>query len=154
METSIRYKKLQEKFNLPQLNELKATFNIDIEENDKIFDNIRNEISEKLFSFAERVIEPMISGNIDSLCSLYEIGMISNTERERLFVLYKNIQSLKWENNMLMVKADDKRTAEWINRTWDFWNNELGLEVEMLCKKLSIGWKNLSFKEEKVDYHG
>src|SRR3989338_2236829 len=39
------YRKMQDKFKLPQLNELKETFKFDVEENEKIFDHIRNEIS-------------------------------------------------------------------------------------------------------------
>jgi len=54
---------MQDRFDLPQLNELKERFKFDLEENEKIFDQIRNEISERLFTFTEKIIEPVIAGS-------------------------------------------------------------------------------------------
>lgn len=148
-----RYKRAQEKFGLPRFNELKGTFKFDIENDNEIFDQIRHEISERLFSFTERIIEPIIAGS-ESICCLFEQSMVSQKEKKTLFDLYKKIQVLKWENNLLILKPDEKQTMEWIRKTWDFWNNELGEELGKTCKKLSESWKDLRFKEARTHYHG
>lgn len=152
-EKILQYKKLQTKFNLPQLNELKETFKFDLEENEKIFDQIRNEISERLFNFTEKIIEPIIAGS-DSYSCLFEQEMLSDKERQRLFNLYKKIQVLKWENNLLMVQPDEQRAAEWVKKTWELWNKELEAELSTVCRKLSDSWDNIKFENPNQSYHG
>ena len=80
--------------------------------------------------------------------------MITSEERGKLFDIYKKLQVLKWENNLLMIKPNEKRTVEWIRNTWDLWNNDLELEMTKICKKLSMGWSDLKFKTEKTQYTG
>jgi hypothetical protein len=110
-------------------------------------------MSERLFSFTERIIEPIIAGT-DSVSCLLEQNMITKREKENLFGLYKKIQVLKWENNLLILKPDQRQTLEWIRKTWDFWNNDLGNQLSKTCRKLSESWKKLKFKEDKSYYHG
>jgi hypothetical protein len=147
-----RYRKMQEKFNLPHLSELRQAFKFDVENLENI-DQIRSEISDQLFAFSERVVEHLIVGN-ESFCCLFEQNMIDGGERKKLFDLYKKIQVLKWENNLLAMKPNEKKTGEWIRKTWDLWNNELEAEVTKICKKMSLGWSDLKFKTEKAEYYG
>lgn len=144
---------MQDRFNLPQLNELKETFKFDLEENEKLFDQIRNEISERLFNFTEKIIEPVIAGS-ESYSCIFEQEMLTDKERQKLFGLYKKIQVLKWENNLLMVQPDEKKAAEWVKKTWELWNNEIEGELSKLCKKLSNSWQDLRFKNERQTYSG
>lgn len=153
MDSLSRYKKLQERFGLPKLHELKDTFRFELNNENEIFDQIRVEISDRLFSFSDRIIEPIIAGS-ESYCCLFEQNMITEVERERLFDIYKKIQELKWENNLLMIKPDEKQTAEWIRKTWSLWNSEMSDTLAKLCKKLSISWRDLKVKDEKTYYQG
>ena len=50
-----RYKKIQEKFNLPQLHDLRNTFKFELEDSEKLIDDIRTEISDRLFGFTEKI---------------------------------------------------------------------------------------------------
>ncbi|HLD83752.1 MAG TPA: hypothetical protein VI979_02775 [archaeon] len=148
-----RYKKFQTKFSLPHLTELKETFNFELEEEGELFEQIRTEISNRVFSFTERIIEPII-GDADSLSGFYEQGMITKEDKNRLFDLYKKLQVLKWKNNMLLMDPDEEDVAEWIRETWQFWNDDMKKELRSVCKKLSAGWKDLKFKSEATNYHG
>ena len=147
------YRKMQDKFKLPQLNELKETFKFDVEENEKIFDHIRNEISERIFTFTEKIIEPVIAGS-ESYSCIFEQEMLSDAERQKLFDIYKKIQVLKWENNLLMLHPDEKKAAEWVKKTWELWNSEIECELSKVCKKLSSSWSDLRFKSEHQTYNG
>jgi hypothetical protein len=147
-----KYKKVQEKFDLPHYNELKTAFKLDAENFEDI-DSIRSEMSDKLFSLGERVIEHIIVGN-DSFCCLFEQDMVTQGEKERLFEIYKKLQVLKWENSLLSIKPNEKKTSEWIKKTWELWNNDMEEEVSKMCKKLSLAWSDLKFAEEKVQYSG
>lgn len=85
-EISERYKKIQCKFNLPQLDVLKETFKFDIdsmEKEEELFDNIRNEMFDRLITFTDRIIEPLI-GMTDSLSCMYEQNMLTLEEKEAL----------------------------------------------------------------------
>ncbi|KHO47587.1 MAG: seg [archaeon GW2011_AR5] len=144
---------MQDKFKLPQLNELKETFKFELEENDKIFDQIRNEISERIFTFTEKIIEPVIAGS-ESYSCIFEQEMLTDEERQKLFDIYKKIQVLKWENNLLMLHPDEKKAAAWVKKTWEIWNSEIEAELSKTCKKLSSSWGNLRFKNERPTYNG
>ncbi len=148
-----RYRKMQDKFKLPQLQELKDTFKFEVDNSGKVIDQVRAEMSERLFSFTEKIIEPIIGG-AETFSCLFEQDMVTERERESLFELYKRVQVLKWENNMLSVRPDEKRAAEWIKKTWDLWNNDLGEKLAVLCKKMSDNWSGMKFKNEKTTYHG
>ncbi|MBI2579485.1 MAG: hypothetical protein HYW27_01130 [Candidatus Aenigmarchaeota archaeon] len=148
-----KYQKMQAEMRLPHLNELKEKFKIEFEEDDKIFEQIRNEMSEKLFMFSERIIEPVIGG-IDSFSCMYEQNMVTGAERRELFELYKKIQMLKWENNTLMISPDDKKTAEWIKKTWELWNGEMQEKLLKFSVKMSSAWSDLKFKKDRSAYLG
>ena len=143
---------MQDRFDLPQLNELKERFKFDLEENEKIFDQIRNEISERLFTFTEKIIEPVIAGS-DSYSCIFEQEMLTEKDRQKLFDIYKKIQVLKWENNLLMLQPDEKKAAVWVKKTWELWNNEIEEELSKTCRKLSNSWKDLRFKAEHSTYN-
>ena len=147
-----KYRKMQEKFNLPHFSELHQTFKFDMENIENV-DQIRTEMSDQLFSFTDKVIEHIIVGG-ESFCCLFEQDMITEVERQKLFDLYKKVQVLKWENNLLNIKPNEKKSVEWIRKTWDLWNSELENELTGLCKKMSANWGDLQFKSEKTMYHG
>ena len=147
-----KYRKMQEKFNLPHFSELHQTFKFDMENIENV-DQIRTEMSDQLFSFTDKVIEHIIVGG-ESFCCLFEQDMITEVERQKLFDLYKKVQVLKWENNLLNIKPNEKKSVEWIRKTWDLWNSELENELTGLCKKMSANWGDLHFKSEKTMYHG
>jgi hypothetical protein len=147
-----KYRRAQEKFGLPDIQILKEKFNIEIKSDEKFFDQIRNEVSESVFNISERILEPLV-GQPESFCCLFEQDMVTDEERMKLFELYRKIQVLKWENNTLMLHPDEKKIIEWIAKMWDFWNNELEGDITNVCKKLSVGWQNLSFSKEKTYYH-
>ena len=148
-----KYRRMQDKFNLPQLNELKETFKFEVVENEKIFDQIRNEISDRIFAFSDKIIEPVIAGS-DSYSCIFEQEMLTDAERQKLFDIYKKIQVLKWENNLLMLNPDEKKAARWVKKTWELWNNEIEAELSKVCRKLSTSWQDLRFKSEHQNYNG
>ena len=149
-----KYKKFKVIYKLPHFSELETNFKIDCENiSTGVIDHIRNEMSEKIFSVSERILEPII-GNFDSLSSVYEQDMIKKDEKRKLFNIYRKIQVLKWKNTMLMINPDDKESAKWIKDTWTLWKNELKTEVTILCKNMSVRWDTFESKKENPNYCG
>ena len=140
---------MQERFRLPHLNRLQSIFQFELEECNNL-DGIRDEISDRLFEFTERVIEPLIwSGHH---CHMIERDMLNHEEATELFEIYKKIQALRWKNNLLAIKPNPEGTAQWIRDMWEFWRGFEG-RAASLCTKFSKGWGSLCFRETPTDYH-
>ena len=144
------YKRIQQKFGLPHLDKLKTVFQLEIEPECDL-DEIRNEISNRLFEFTERVIEPLMWSN--QHCSMIEREMLHESEGHEIFELYREIQTLRWRNNLLSIKPEAKGTAEWIRDLWTFWKTFEIVGTKM-CLKFANGWQTLKFKEVDAEYHG
>lgn len=143
------YKKLQVKFNLPEIQELKTMFQFD--DNVAGIEEMRSEMSSKVFEFMERVVEPLVWCN--NQCHMIEKSMLTEDESQELFSTYKKTQALKWRNNLLSMKPDQKESAKLIKDLWDFWN-AFEPNMSKICMKFSEGWSDLRFKQEHVNYHG
>ncbi len=149
-ENSKRYKRME--IPIPSLDEIQKTFRIELEPGTIVVEHVRDEISDKLFEFAEKILEPILSGS-DAFCCAFEQNMLTNREMEELFELYRKIQVLKWENNLISIKGDEKEMAEWINKTWEFWNKEMESKLIALCKRFSEGWDSIKISENESAYH-
>lgn len=143
------YKRFQLKFKLPEIEELKTVFHFNEEVSD--IEDMRNEMTNKIFEFTERVVEPLVWCN--SHCHMIEKSMLAEDEIKELFSMYKKIQSFKWRNNLLSVKPNKKESVKLIGDLWVFWNN-FEPHMTKICKKFSNGWSNLRFKKEHVEYNG
>lgn len=146
------YKKLQEKYGLPQLDTLQSAFQFQVDGETDIHD-IRNEVSGKLFDFTERVIEPLLLSM--HYCHSIERDMLTEDETHEVFKIYRQIQSLRWRNNMILISSGEEETARWIGELWGFWSVFEPIATR-LCLKFSKGWDNLRFKDvaPEYGYHG
>lgn len=134
---------IQTQYKLPKITELTEKFDIDSKEV-KDLDELRLEMSDSLFDLAEKIIEPVVSGK--NFCCMFEQQMLSKEEMERLLKLYKKIQSLKWENNMISIRPDEEKAAKCINKMWEVYS-ELEEDLVEICKKFSDEWENFNFKQ-------
>lgn len=146
---------LQRQYKLPKISELTKKFDIDSSDL-KSLDELRLEMSDSLFDLAEKIIEPVVAG--ENFCCMFEQQMLNKEETERLLELYKKIQALKWENNMLSIKPDDKKAAECIKKMWEV-HSELEDGLIEICEKFAKEWETFEFKtsnnkESKTCYFG
>ena len=106
-----KYNSLQTEMNLPKLDDLQKTFNLDLDFfEDSIVDHVRDEVADAIFDFSEKIIEPLITG--ENFCCEFEQKMLNKKELDDIFDLYKKIQSLKWENNILSIKNNEKKSKK------------------------------------------
>lgn len=149
------YRKIQTMFNLPDFDELRKVFKISCDcENEVLFiEHLRTEITDQLFELAEKVIEPVVTHS-DSFATTVEHNMLTKKDKKELFELYKKIQSLKWENTLLNLNLEhnEEKTAKYIKKAWEIWNNDIKTTISRISKQLSKNWRELKFKKEKIDY--
>jgi hypothetical protein len=147
-----KYRKIQTKFDLPQFSKLKKTFNFEIDKDDDLLSQIRHQMSDKVFSLSEKIIEPLLFGS-DYSSQVFEQRMIDQKEVNELFELYKKVQILKWEENLLLIYPNEKDTTRWIKEAWKLWNENMEKKLLVLCKKLSKKWGSLELKGTETYYH-
>ncbi len=144
-----KYEDIQTKMNLPKLDELQKAFNLELDFfEESIVDHVRNEMADAIFEFSEKIIEPLLTA--ENFCCEFEQKMLSKKELDDIFTMYRKVQSLKWENNILAIKNDEKRSAEFISKMWELWQKDLEKKLDHLCKKLSDGWTSMKISEASV----
>ena len=149
-----KYKKLQPLYSLPKFSDLENAFRLELNDSNQIMSQIRNDMSEKIFSLTERIIEPLIGIGYENFSGVLEQVMVDKSQKMRLFDIYKKVQQLKWENTRLMINSNEKSSAIWIKNTWNLWDKEFESEIKNLCKRMSIAWEKFEISEEKPTYHG
>ncbi len=147
------YAKFHKKFSsVPSWDWLNKNFKIKIEEDGTFLEQVRGSITEKLDTIARSVIEPIISGG-ENFCCFYERGMLVPQEKDKMFQIYKQVQSLLWRSNALSVDFSEKAIADWLKEVKDVYdaNKEQLLGI---CNKISDGWKNYKRSGGDTTYHG
>ncbi|MBS3056367.1 MAG: hypothetical protein J4473_02955 [Candidatus Aenigmarchaeota archaeon] len=148
------YKTIQRKFQLPHINDLQKKFKIEFDSEIPVIENIREELSDKIFDFSDRVLEPLLS-EPDTLHGFIEHHMISDEDRRKLFEIYKKIQSLKWENHILSINSSEESSGNWIKKAWDLWNSDIEQAVMDICRRFSEEWRKIEpLKNNEEVIHG
>lgn len=145
------YEKLRKKYNLPNWNWIENNFPLKVEEDIPILLQIRKSISEKLYNILN-IIEPIIAVT-ESYKSFIERNMVSKKERENIFEVYKQLQSLLWTSDKISIDYKEKECASWIKEVKNSWE-KLKPELISVCEKLSKEWKVYKREETKTAYHG
>ena len=153
MQPKEEYAKFSKKHSgMPSWDWLNKNFKIKIEEDIPLLEQIRTNVVEKLDTIARSVLEPIISGG-ENFCCFYERGMLTPVDKDKIFQIYKQMQSLLWKSNALSIDFSDKYAAEWlasVKETFDK-NKDPLLEI---CNKLSAGWDNYKKAGTDTTYHG
>jgi len=153
MQGKAEYSKLRKKYKkLPEWEWLDRNFKMKMEEEGPLLDQVRCSVIEKLDLMAHSIIEPIIGGG-ESYCCYYERGMLTPVEKEKMFEIYKVLQSLLWKSNAIAVDFDEKGTAEWLANVKEKFE-EVGPALVKLCEKLSDGWSSYKKHEVETAYHG
>lgn len=152
MQHEREWAKLKKKYRkLPDWKWLKANFKVKVEDGNLV-DSVRVAVSDKLDQVAHDMIEPII-GNSESYCCYFERRMLAETEREKLFEIYRQLLTLLWQGNMLAIDFSDKGFADWLAKVHTDWER-LKPVITTMFGKLATGWQNYKKPTEETCYHG
>jgi len=137
---------------MPSWDWLNKNFKIKIEDEIPLLEQIRTNVVEKLDTIARSVLEPIISGG-ENFCCFYERGMLTPQDKDKIFQIYKQMQSLLWKSNALSIDFSEKAATEWLTSVKEIFD---GNKVPLLeiCNKLSAGWINYKKAGSDTSYHG
>jgi len=135
-----KFKVLKEKYDLPEFTKLNETFDIeDIDiESEFLLRKIRRAMSEKIASylrFAEMILNP-------SNTPLFFFNLVKKLNREdseNLGKIYEKLGNFEIEILSLDLEYSEKKEAEFINRIYTIFNNEVKGNFLKIIEKLNNG---------------
>jgi hypothetical protein len=148
------YKKIQEKFELPEFNELNDDFNIEKlseVETESLIREIRRMIADRFYNylrFVESILNPVNSSMfIYSIIKSFEIK-----EKDKLTEIYKKLAQREVELIELDIKFDEEKEVTFIKESYKIWQD---IKEDMLgvIKVIKKNWDNKLSKDKK-DYFG
>jgi len=147
-----KYNELKEKYSLPDFGEINPIFSIyKIENEDFLLKQIRKKIIGKTISMSE-ILENFLHPDT-TLSDIYECRVFSDSERDRIFKIYKKLKILEKESIELSLEPDEKMEAEFIKNVWNSWD-DIKQEMLFFIRKVKEFWKNELPKPKIEGYFG
>src|SRR3989338_3822568 len=116
-----QYELLRQKHKLPVFGEIDAEFEISkIESEGFLLREIRRKIIEKVHEVGSLVEEVMHPDT--NLADLYESRVLDESEKQKLFELYKKLMAASRQSSELAIESSDKLEASFINSFYREWN--------------------------------
>ena len=147
------YNKLCKKFKLPKFEEIDREFEISTLENERfLINNILRRIVEKLEVYTE-AIGNLVHPDASSLTSMYEIRYFSDDEKNDMYKLFKKLMKINREIVELLLDADEKKEADFLNGFFNEWLN-MKNDLKAYISKMKESWEKESTIEEDLGYFG
>lgn len=147
------YNKLCKKFKLPKFEEIDREFEISTLENERfLINNILRKIVEKLEVYTE-AIGNLVHPDASSLTSMYEIRYFSDDEKNDMYKLFKKLMKINREIVELLLDADEKKEADFLNGFFNEWLN-MKNDLKAYISKMKESWEKESTIEEDLGYFG
>ena len=148
-----QYQELAKKHKLPDFDRLNMEFEIEnIDETGFLLRSILSKIGEKVEFFLGTLGE-MLHPDSSNIYSIQEYRFFDESERKRLFDIYRMLMS--WSRNSIEVSlmCDEKEEAKLINALLDEWKT-LKPELIRYFRKMKESWKVDTESKEDVGYLG
>jgi hypothetical protein len=134
------YLPFMEKYSLPGFTDLNRVFDIeDIDTETEFFiRKIRRLISERMVAYL-RFVEMVLNPSIAPMFFFTAIKKLDNGDKERLMSIQDSLGKFEIEVIELDIDYNEQKEAEFINKIYTFFNNELKCDLLMLVHKLGNG---------------
>ncbi|MBS3052754.1 MAG: hypothetical protein J4428_05285 [Candidatus Aenigmarchaeota archaeon] len=140
------YKKLQNKYQLPDIKKLEKEFDLKFDKPTSILqdtiDGITNEISD-----ISKMLESLIfvdSGNPP--IHLYESKMLSDKDIDT-FGLLKELMSTYWTGKRIKIQGNEKEMVSFVKKSMEKWEKNIKPKIIELSEIFETGWKNAKLRE-------
>ncbi|MBD3203045.1 hypothetical protein GF327_02025 [Candidatus Woesearchaeota archaeon] len=146
------YKKLKDKYRLPEYDELDREFLIgDIEKKDYLLERIRKLIEEKIRSMID-ILENILQPD-SNLINIYEYKFIDDGKKQEVYKIFKKfVMYLRLCEEASILKQEQK-TAEFISKFYSDYSH-LKKETVSIVRLLKESWEKESNIKEELNYLG
>jgi len=147
------YESLSKKYRLPKFKDIDLIFEIStIESTAFLLRDIIGKIADKIDYYA-KFLEEFLQPDTSSLSTMHEIRFFSDSEKARIYALYKRLMKLDREAIEVYLIADEKNEAVFIGNTFNKWM-EIKKELLEYVKKMKESWDKETTMEEDLGYLG
>ena len=147
------YLKLAAKYKLPNFKNLNSEFELsDFESTNFVLRNIMRKAAEKT-EFYANVIGDTLQPDAASLSSMHETRFFTDSEKSRLYLLYKKMMKIHRGIIEVILKNDEKQEAEFLSRLFDDWIM-IKKELAQCLEKMKDSWDKETSTEEDLGYFG
>ncbi len=150
------YKKLQEKYRLPDIKKLEKEFDIKFDKPSTILQDAIDGVTNEMEGIS-KMLESLIfvdSGNPPM--HLYQSKMLSDKNVDT-FGLLKELMSSYWCGKRIKIQGNEKDMADFVKKNLDKWEKEIKPKMIRLSEIFEKGWKNAKLRElegEHINYLG
>jgi len=148
------YKKIQEKYNLPNFEELNDDFQIEKaaeNETDFLLREIRKLIAERFFNYL-RFIETLLNPVNVPMFVFSIIKTFNIQEKEKLTKIYKKLAKKEVELIELDIASTEEKEAKFIKDSYNLWQ-EIKKDVLSVVGVIKKNW-DAKVEDNKKDYFG
>ena len=148
------YKKIQNKYNLPDFKELNEDFSIEKvaeTETENLIREIRRFMGEKFSNylrFSEAILNPV---NVPMFV-LSVIKTINSEDKKRLTEVYKRLSKIEVQLLELEIEFSDKKEAEFIKDSFKIWQ-DIKKDLIELVETIRRSWDS-KFETNSKSYFG
>jgi len=148
------YNTLRKKYKeLPDFDKLNNEFEIStIEKEDFLLRDIKRKISEKIQQLQE-LLEKIINPELKSFADVYECRCFTNTEKQQVLEIYKQLLFLDRSIKEADLIQDEKTDVKAIKTALKEWP-EFRQKARKLVEKLKECWKKPDRAREALEYLG
>ncbi len=147
-----QYELLRKKRGLPAFAELDSEFEISsIESEGFLLREIRRKIIDKVHEVSAMAEEAMHPDT--NLADMYESRVFNESEKQRLFELYKRLMAASRQSSELAIESSDRLEASFINAFYLEWKS-IKPELLKFARKLREAWQKETDEAEKAGYMG
>ncbi len=144
-EVKVQYKKLQERYNLPNFELMNQEFSIEKiadSETEILTREIRRYIADKIFNYL-RFIETLLNPANAPMFIFSVIKSMSSDDKKKLTDIYVKLSEIDLELIKLDIESSESKDAEFIGKVYYSWQN-IKKELIPILSKL----KNVKDNEE------
>ncbi len=148
-----KYQEIARKHKLPDFGKLNIEFEIgNLENTDFLLRSILSRIGEKIEFFLGTLGE-MLHPDSSNIYSIQEYRFFDESERKRLFDIYRMLMSCSRSSIEVSLMSDEKEEAKLINELFDGWKS-LKPELIRYFRKMKESWKVDTESNDDVGYLG
>jgi len=147
------YIKLSKKYNLPNFKEINEEFEIgDLENVSFLLRNILRKVAEKL-EFYTNLINDIMQPDTSSLSSMHETRFFSDSEKNDMYALFKNIMKSYRNIIELVLENNEKNQAEFLKKFFSEWF-KIKKQLINYLGKMKDSWEKETTVKEDLEYFG
>lgn len=140
------YKKLQEKYKLPDIKKLEKEFDLKLDKPSSILQDAIDGITEE-FSNISKMLESLVFIDPGSPpIHLYESKMLSDNNIDT-FALLKDLMSTYWTGRRIKLQGNEKEMGDFVNKSTEKWEKEVKPKIVKMAEIFEKEWKNAKLRE-------